>query len=72
MDGLLFDPSVVCVYIPHHTSFFLSFFLIGSLIGHLRQRVDVLLEKKVNDPSVDITNSTEMEIITDLLKCDGC
>jgi ATP-dependent RNA helicase DHX57 len=45
---------------------------IGSLIGHLRNRVDLLLEKKVADPSVDITSSTEMEIITDLLKRDGC
>ena len=45
---------------------------IGSLIGHLRHKVDALLEKKVADPSVDITSSTEMEIITDLLKRDGC
>lgn len=59
----------VYIYLITHRSFYL---FIGSLIGHLRQRVDVLLEKKVNDPSVDITNSTEMEIITDLLKRDGC
>jgi ATP-dependent RNA helicase DHX57 len=45
---------------------------IGSLIGRLRERVDDLLEKKVADPSLDITNSTEMAIITDLLKRDGC
>ena len=45
---------------------------IGSLIGRLRERVDDLLAKKVADPSVDITSSTEMAIITDLLKRDGC
>jgi hypothetical protein len=42
------------------------------LIGRLREKLDDLLEKKVADPSVDITNSTEMAIITDLLKRDGC
>ena len=45
---------------------------IGSLIGHLRERVDDLLEKKVANPSLDITSATEMVLITDLLKRDGC
>ena len=45
---------------------------IGSLIGRLRERVDDLLEKKVADPSVDIAGSTELTLITDLLKRDGC
>ena len=45
---------------------------IGSLIGCLRERVDDLLEKKVADPSLDITSSTELTLITDLLKRDGC
>jgi ATP-dependent RNA helicase DHX57 len=67
--GVLIDTSVVCIY---SSSLIVLFFFIGSLIGHLRNRVDLLLEKKVADPSVDITSSTEMEIITDLLKRDGC
>ncbi len=45
---------------------------IGSLIGRLRERIDDLLEKKVADPSLDITSSTELTLITDLLKRDGC
>ncbi|KAL7543887.1 hypothetical protein ACHAXR_013327 [Thalassiosira sp. AJA248-18] len=44
---------------------------IGSLIGGLRQKVDELLEKKVADPSLDISSSTEMKLITDLLRHDG-
>jgi ATP-dependent RNA helicase DHX57 len=61
--------SSLCIYVITYRSFFL---FIGSLIGHLRNRVDVLLEKKTADPAFDITTSTEMEIITDLLKRDGC
>ena len=38
---------------------------IGSLIGGLRQKVDELLEQKVADPSLDITSSTEMKLITE-------
>mmetsp|Transcript_15236 Transcript_15236/g.33072 ORF Transcript_15236/g.33072 Transcript_15236/m.33072 type:complete len:1605 (-) Transcript_15236:173-4987(-) len=44
---------------------------IGSLIGGLRQKVDGLLEQKVADPSLDITGSMEMKLITDLLRHDG-
>jgi len=44
---------------------------IGSLIGLLRQKVDELLEQKVMDPSLDIAGSTEMKLITDLLRYDG-
>ncbi|KAL9179142.1 hypothetical protein ACHAXT_000184 [Thalassiosira profunda] len=44
---------------------------IGSLIGGLRQKVDELLERKVADPSLDIAGSTEMKLITDLLRHDG-
>ena len=44
---------------------------IGSLIGGLRRKVDDLLERKVNDPRLDITSSTEMKLITDLLRHDG-
>lgn len=44
---------------------------IGSLIGGLRRKVDDLLERKVTDPRLDITSSTEMKLITDLLRHDG-
>jgi len=44
---------------------------IGSLIGGLRQKVDELLDQKVADPSLDITSSVEMKLITDLLRHDG-
>lgn len=44
---------------------------IGSLIGGLRQKVDELLEQKVTDPSLDISGSAEMKLITDLLRHDG-
>ncbi len=38
---------------------------IGSLIGGLRQKVDELLEQKVANPSVDISGSSEMKLITE-------
>ena len=38
---------------------------IGSLIGGMRQKVDELLEQKVADPSLDISGSTEMKLITE-------
>ena len=38
---------------------------IGSLIGGLRQKVDELLHQKVADPSLDITDSIEMKLITE-------
>jgi len=44
---------------------------IGSLIGGLRQKVDELLKQKVADPSLDITGSLEMKLVTDLLRLDG-
>ena len=44
---------------------------IGSLIGGLRQKVDELLAKKVADPSLDVSGSLEMNLITDLLRHDG-
>mmetsp|Transcript_11277 Transcript_11277/g.17256 ORF Transcript_11277/g.17256 Transcript_11277/m.17256 type:complete len:111 (+) Transcript_11277:927-1259(+) len=36
---------------------------IGALIGGLRKRVDELLDKKVEDPTVSIAGTTEMRII---------
>lgn len=38
---------------------------IGSLIGGLRSKVDELLDQKVADPSLDITDSVEMKLITE-------
>jgi len=38
---------------------------IGSLIGGLRKLVDNLLDQKVADPSLDISDSTEMKLITE-------
>jgi ATP-dependent RNA helicase DHX57 len=44
---------------------------IGSLIGGLRQKVDDLLAKKIDDPSVDLANTNEMKLIVKLLVTDG-
>lgn len=44
---------------------------IGSLIGALRKKIDNLLEKKVADPSLDISNTAEMKLVADLLRYDG-
>ena len=44
---------------------------IGSLIGGLRQRVDDLLAKKIEDPSFEIANTNEMKLIVQLLISDG-
>lgn len=38
---------------------------IGSLIGGLRKIVDDLLEQKVVNPSLDISDSSEMKVITE-------
>ena len=38
---------------------------IGSLIGGLRKIVDGLLEQKVADPSLDISDSVELKLLTE-------
>lgn len=38
---------------------------IGSLIGGLRKKVDDLLELKISHPSVDISDATDMKLITE-------
>jgi len=44
---------------------------IGALIGGLRRKVDDLLAKKVENPSLDVANSVEMKLIVKLLRTDG-
>ena len=44
---------------------------IGALIGGLRQLVDELLSKKVEDPAFDIAATVEMKLIVNLLVSDG-
>lgn len=44
---------------------------ICSLVGGLRERIDDLLMRKVNDPSFEIAGSTEMKLIVKLLRGDG-
>lgn len=44
---------------------------IVSLVGGLRSRVDNLLVKKIEDPSFEIANSKEMQVIVKLLKTNG-
>ena len=44
---------------------------IGALVGGLRRKLDDLLSAKVSDPSLDITASSEMKIMVNLLKSDG-
>lgn len=44
---------------------------IGSLMGGLRQRVDLLLSQKVEKPSFDIANTEEMKLIFKLITSDG-
>jgi ATP-dependent RNA helicase DHX57 len=44
---------------------------IGSLIGGLRKKVDELLTKKVVDPSFELANTHEMNIIVKLIRTDG-
>ena len=44
---------------------------IGSLIGGLRKKIDDLLDKKVANPFLDISDTPEMKIIVHLLMFDG-
>lgn len=44
---------------------------IGSLMGGLRRRMDVLLADKIKNPSLDIANSQEMMLIAKLVMTDG-
>ena len=44
---------------------------IGSLMGGLRQKVDFLLSRKVENPSFDIANTKEMKLIFKLITTDG-
>lgn len=44
---------------------------IGSLIGGLREKIDELLAKKIEDPSVELASTTEMKLIFKLLMTDG-
>jgi len=44
---------------------------IGTLIGALRSRVDLLLSQKIQNPSLDLAKSAEMRLIVKLLISDG-
>ena len=44
---------------------------IGALIRFLRDKMDDLLAKKIEEPSIDLSNSTEMKLIVKLLITDG-
>ena len=44
---------------------------IGSLMGGLRQKVDLLLSEKVENPNLDIANTKEMKLIFKLITTDG-
>lgn len=44
---------------------------IGSLMGGLRKKIDLLLENKVANPSLDISDTREMKLVVDLLRHDG-
>jgi ATP-dependent RNA helicase DHX57 len=44
---------------------------IGSLMGGLRRRVDVLLAEKVKNPLLEIEASSEMKLIVKLIRTDG-
>lgn len=44
---------------------------IGSLIGGLRQKIDDLLAKKIENPTFDLAGTKEMELIVKLLVTDG-
>jgi ATP-dependent RNA helicase DHX57 len=44
---------------------------IGSLMGGLRKKMESLLETKVSDPSLDISDTSEMKLVADLLRHDG-
>ena len=44
---------------------------IGALIRGLRQKMDDLLARKIQDPSLEISNKPEMKLIVKLLLSDG-
>jgi ATP-dependent RNA helicase DHX57 len=44
---------------------------IGSLVGGLRQRLDSLLARKIEDPSFELASTIEMRLIVKLLVTDG-
>lgn len=44
---------------------------IGALIGALRQRVDDVLHKKIIDPKLIVSDTSEMKIVVKLLTSDG-
>lgn len=44
---------------------------IGSLMGGLRGKVDLLLSRKVQDPSFEIAETEEMKLIVKLITTDG-
>ena len=44
---------------------------IGSLIGGLRQKMDILLKQKIDDPQFDLAGTKEMNLIVKLLVSDG-
>lgn len=44
---------------------------IGALIGGLRDKVDDLLAKKIDDPSFELASTSEMKLIVKLLVTDG-
>ena len=44
---------------------------IGALIRFLREKMDDLLARKIEDPTINLANSTEMKLIVKLLVTDG-
>ncbi|CAM9202651.1 unnamed protein product [Chrysoparadoxa australica] len=44
---------------------------IAALINRLRERLDVLLWEKIEDPEKDITGVKEVQALVELLKTDG-
>lgn len=44
---------------------------VGSLIGGLRQKLDELLSKKIEDPSIELASTSVMKLIFKLLVSDG-
>jgi ATP-dependent RNA helicase DHX57 len=44
---------------------------IGALVGGLRKTIDKLLAKKIENPIFDITSTTEMKLVRNLIMTDG-
>jgi ATP-dependent RNA helicase DHX57 len=44
---------------------------IGSLMGGLRKKVDSLLAKKITDPFMELSTTSEMKLIVKLIRTDG-